>query len=238
MAIAFDATSSGNANATSLTFSHTCSGSERVLWVGCYVSGGDNITGITYAGVSMTKMVGTPMDSGYYLYLWYLAAPATGANNIVITPSGTRDMLAISSSYTGAKQTGIPDAQVTNTTVAGQTSMTTTATVVAANSWLVAIYRNNAGTWTAGANTLKRIQSPASSAMAIMDSNSAQAAGSRSLTATCSSASVTGIMASFTEYVAPSGPANLKSYNTNVKSNIKSIDTNLIANVKALNTNT
>ena len=34
-----------------------------------------------------------------------------------------------------------------------------------------------------------------------------------------------------------SGPANLKSLNTNLIANIKSIDTNLIANVKSLNTN-
>lgn len=34
-----------------------------------------------------------------------------------------------------------------------------------------------------------------------------------------------------------SGPANLKTYNTNVKSNIKSINTNLLANVKTLDTN-
>lgn len=33
------------------------------------------------------------------------------------------------------------------------------------------------------------------------------------------------------------GPANLKSYNTNLKANIKSINTNLIANVKTLDTN-
>ena len=33
------------------------------------------------------------------------------------------------------------------------------------------------------------------------------------------------------------GPANLKSYNTNLKANIKTINTNLIANVKTLNTN-
>lgn len=39
--------------------------------------------------------------------------------------------------------------------------------------------------------------------------------------------------------VAPavSGPANLKTYNTNVKANIKTINTNAIANVKTLNTN-
>lgn len=36
---------------------------------------------------------------------------------------------------------------------------------------------------------------------------------------------------------APSGPANLKTYNTNPTANIKTINTNAIANVKSLNTN-
>jgi hypothetical protein len=36
---------------------------------------------------------------------------------------------------------------------------------------------------------------------------------------------------------AATGPANLKSYNTNLKANIKTINTNAIANVKTLNTN-
>ena len=39
----------------------------------------------------------------------------------------------------------------------------------------------------------------------------------------------------YTEAV--SGPANLKTYNTNAKANIKTINTNPIANVKTLNTN-
>jgi hypothetical protein len=39
-------------------------------------------------------------------------------------------------------------------------------------------------------------------------------------------------------YTVAAGPANLKSYNTNLKANIKTINTNLIANVKSLNTNT
>lgn len=38
-------------------------------------------------------------------------------------------------------------------------------------------------------------------------------------------------------FTTASGPANLKSYNQNLKANIKSINTNLIANVKSLNTN-
>lgn len=38
-------------------------------------------------------------------------------------------------------------------------------------------------------------------------------------------------------YTLPAGPANLKSYNTNLKANIKTINTNPIANVKSLDTN-
>lgn len=38
-------------------------------------------------------------------------------------------------------------------------------------------------------------------------------------------------------YFTASGPANLKSYNTNLKANIKSLNTNLIANIKSLDTN-
>jgi hypothetical protein len=56
MAIAVDATSQDHsATATSLTFSHTCSGSNRILFVG--IVGDittDTVTGVTYAGVSMT----------------------------------------------------------------------------------------------------------------------------------------------------------------------------------------
>lgn len=37
--------------------------------------------------------------------------------------------------------------------------------------------------------------------------------------------------------VTASGPANLKSLDTNVKANIKSVNTNLIANIKSINTN-
>lgn len=39
------------------------------------------------------------------------------------------------------------------------------------------------------------------------------------------------------QYPFVSGPANLKSYNTNAKANIKTINTNAIANCKTLNTN-
>lgn len=46
---------------------------------------------------------------------------------------------------------------------------------------------------------------------------------------------VSGNVVSF-EMQEPSGPANLKSLDTNLLANIKSIDTNLIANVKTYDT--
>lgn len=46
-----------------------------------------------------------------------------------------------------------------------------------------------------------------------------------------------GFIQAFAVELPPSGPANLKTYNTNLKANIKTINTNVIANVKTLNTN-
>lgn len=46
-----------------------------------------------------------------------------------------------------------------------------------------------------------------------------------------------GMFAYYAVWSAPAGPANLKSYNTNLKANIKTINGNPIANVKSLNTN-
>lgn len=202
MAIARDAVSSGGANATSLTVAHTVTGSNTLLFSGFFISGGDNFTSLTCNAVNENLLAKTAMDSGYEMYLYYLAAPSTG--NVVLTPSGgSRDMMILNSSYTGAAQSGIPDASVINTTVAGQVSLTQTVTVVATNSWLIGTWRNDASVWVAGANTSIVASNAYNLAFDLMDSNSAQAAGSRSMTATCSLANVTGIMASFKPFVAP-----------------------------------
>jgi hypothetical protein len=61
------------------------------------------------------------------------------------------------------------------------------------------------------------------------------ATGNASLTFSNSNYSSGGIIA--IQPPAAAGPANLKSYNTNLKANIKSINTNLLANIKSLDTN-
>lgn len=111
--IAVDATSVGvNTTGTSATYAHTCSGNNRILFVALYVGSTTNlVTGVTYAGVSMTLVNSANVGAGSTRYLYSLIAPATGANNVVILTSASTIIRACSVSYTGVSQTGQPDAQ-------------------------------------------------------------------------------------------------------------------------------
>ena len=116
MAVAFDAATKSLETTTSpLTWSHTCTGSNLLLVVGITTSHSTspNCTGVTYNGVSMTK-IGADRDYvGGETTLWYLLAPTTGANTISAAftgGAGTERCFGVSVSYTGVAQTGQPDA--------------------------------------------------------------------------------------------------------------------------------
>lgn len=183
MAIALDAATDGGLvnPGTSLTFSHTTSGSNRILFVAAFGPSTDILTGATYNGVSMTLIDKTAVGGDLYIYLWYLIAPATGANNVVISASGSAQIQGGAISYTGAKQTGQPDASnKSNTDTTG--TPTISVTTVADNSWAVLALRPSVGgTPTAGAGSTMRVAPTDGFAMA--DSNAAiTPAGSYSMT--------------------------------------------------------
>lgn len=108
MALAIDAISSVHGTGSSLTFAHTCSGSNRLLvvWVS-YFDSADAPTGATYNGVAMTAIPSSTAANGNYKIAgFYLIAPATGTNNIVVSFSGAMsDMGAGAVSFTDADQT-------------------------------------------------------------------------------------------------------------------------------------
>ena len=134
------------------TYAHTVSGSNRILWVGACTHTTKTITGVTYNGVSMTKA--TDKTSGAYISLWYLIAPDTGTNNVVVTTDGGIGRFnSDCASYTGVKQSAQPDA--TNTGGPTNTSSYSQAlTTVANNSWSIAnIIGEAAASLTAGTNT-------------------------------------------------------------------------------------
>ncbi|CAB4132650.1 hypothetical protein UFOVP253_46 [uncultured Caudovirales phage] len=117
MALVYDtstSSNSGGAAAASLTWSHTMAvGSGGILVVApSYANPSAGlITGITYNGVTLTKIdssiANLGVGTGRGVELWYLLSPATGANNIVVTASGaTAPLNGGAISLTGASGIG------------------------------------------------------------------------------------------------------------------------------------
>ena len=196
--IAFDATTNGGTGTTSLTFAHTCTGSNLILFVaadGNITAGGDVLTGITYNGVAMTQVTGSPIaKAGRYFYLFFLVAPATGAHNVVISNPGSDFTAGAASSFTGALQTGQPDA--TNTSQASSvTHNTVVVTTVADNCWVVGASRQVTN-GTPDSGTTVRVSM--ANACSLIDSNQAKTpAGAYTLGLTFDSADNAFIAASF-----------------------------------------
>lgn len=233
-AIALDTTGTLYAlNTWSLSF--TCTGSNLLMTVGFNCTGAtDPYTSIKYNNVQMTAINTNNNYAGTeWAYHYQLIAPATGAHTVDIVSFNTWGTVI---SYSGVKQTGFPDSTATGVGTTA-TTITASTTVVASNCWLtmtLPFWQANSSTAGTG-TTIRGTQSN----RAMYDSNGTVGTGSQSLVATCDINPVGSYysIVSIAPFVAASGPANLKSYNTNLTANIKSIVTNLIANVKSLDTN-
>jgi hypothetical protein len=204
MAIAFDTSTDGGLSVavTSKTFSHTCTGTNLALIVSFFGEASDNVTGVTYNGVAMTRMgFIDPGGGDRFEFMYGLLNPATGANNVVISFSSSSATYAQSSSYTGVKQTGLPD-NVTTQANASASSSTTTLTPVASGCWLVMGSRTGGITVTAGAGTTMR-QTTAANGQNLCDSNGT-VSGSSSLVQNYSPSSTSGcVMISMAPVSAP-----------------------------------
>lgn len=121
MTVAFDAVGpsaagAGAAAAGSLTWAHTCTGSNLYLVAGVSLGSvafndtTDPVVSCKYAGVTMTSLgkqrSNNGLNAGGYVEVFGLAGPATGANNVVVTMTlSTDDISAGSVSFTGVDQT-------------------------------------------------------------------------------------------------------------------------------------
>ena len=203
MAIAFDSSTYGQSGAaTSFSFSHTCTGSDRILWVYVMVNTTGTVS-VTYNGVPMDPSDVNSGSFNHYQSMWYLVAPDTGANDVTVSVTSSSTMRAYAASYTGASQTGQPDAHVVPSEET-TTSYAKAITTVADNSWVVwGLGAMSGATLTAGSNTVVRHQPEVTAfGAAFCDSGTAfTPAGSQTLTVTSSSQTFCSIMASF----APAG---------------------------------
>lgn len=146
-------------------------------------SGTDSVTGVTYAGVSMTQLAKSSSGGVYYHY--GLAAPATGSNNVVVSVTGSENRWSASEALIGAKQTGQPDAS--NFGSSASSPNTVSVTTVADNSWLIGIAQGG-GSLTGGTGTTLRQDGTGGTDTVLLDSNGVKTpAGSYSLVCNYSS---------------------------------------------------
>jgi hypothetical protein len=113
MAISLDTSTNSGAKAAVSTFNwlHTVSGNGRIIVVGVGMrdaTAGDMVlTSVTYAGFALTKLRAdvVTVDTSFRSEIWYLIAPPTGSNSIVVTSTGTVEVSGGSaSSFNGVHQ--------------------------------------------------------------------------------------------------------------------------------------
>lgn len=209
MAIAFDAnTTVQTAVSATLTYSHTCTGSNLILFALVWTGGGSNTTGVTYNGVAMTIISTKAAAGATEMTLWQLVNPATGANNVVVSNNGAgaARSTSYSSSYTGAAQTAPIDlAGVAGPTTTTSYSQSLISTVD--NDWAIWMgYTQDVATETAGANTVIRYQDKTVIGSYLADTGTAQTpAGTVTMNITSASQTFESIMACFKPFTAATG---------------------------------
>lgn len=140
--IASDNNSEGSdtSSGATLTLAHTSAGSNRIM-----VMHGNNqllsstLSSVTYNGSGATLVFSITQSGAARLsYIHYLVAPTTGTNNIVWTwgASATNLRGGCVVTYSGASQTGQPDASG-KTEQASNITINTNITVVASGCWVI-----------------------------------------------------------------------------------------------------
>lgn len=233
MAIAFDAATKSSGTGTSITYAHTCTGSNLILFVLAY--GYPNpATGTTYNGVAMTRVTDQIMNAGGpYISVFYLINPATGSNNVVVSGAGLEGSSC--ASYTGVKQSAQPDA-FDSAQVDSASGVTDSITTVADNCWIFSGCQvpNGSANPSPSAGWTER-GTGGLAYQAIGDYGPKTPAGAQSITWTfgVTDRGAT-IEVSFAPVVA-AGPANLKTWNGLAKASVKTVDGLAIASVKTIN---
>lgn len=126
----FDATSAGTTGA----LSHTCNVSNGILFVDELDL--NTVVGMTYNGITMTKLAETLIEGGSGLTLrrWYLLNPPNGTHSI-----SAGGVVKLATSYSGVTQSGVPDSFNVNASTPAANPLTNATTVVDPACWLLGV---------------------------------------------------------------------------------------------------
>lgn len=122
--------------ASSLTWSHVSSGTDRLLTVEVSTEQSRTITGITYNGVPLTQAVSkTNTPNNLRVETWYLVAPPVGTYSIIISMSGSSDISAFAQTSTQVNQSS----PIGVTQVSGATSSSPNFSLVTSTNYSIII---------------------------------------------------------------------------------------------------
>lgn len=128
---------------TSLTFNHTVTGSNPIIFATDWTNASSTITA-TYNGASMQRANDPPsFAGGQYLTIFFKTAPDTGTHPVVISRTSSGLITGLAASYTGASATGQPNVTNTNITNSSSGDFTTSVTTTLDNCWTILTARNN-----------------------------------------------------------------------------------------------
>jgi hypothetical protein len=158
MAVTHSASLTQTVNSTPISF-NAGSGSDRFLVVGVLKQSNRTTTGVTYNGVALTKvatLADANVSSGEENTLWVSDGfePASGANNLALTFSGSGTFLAVATLWDGADQT-LGYESVTTSSSAASAAGSVTVTSVTDNCVISGFIRTGTS-WTADGNTTKQ----------------------------------------------------------------------------------
>jgi hypothetical protein len=110
---------------TSLTWNHTCTGTNQVLIV-CVITDQtfDPVTTVTYAGVGLSQIGSTQIAYNRTIAMYSLAGPLSGTNAVVVTTSAPTDIAGSGQSFTGCS--GVVDSFKSNLITGNNTLHPTT----------------------------------------------------------------------------------------------------------------
>jgi hypothetical protein len=170
MAIAFNAVSTSgllDAVVTSLTFSHTPAGTDRLLLVGVRTLHGNSTdgkaSGVTFDSQSMALhreyQIVTAGGDYQTVQMWKISPPtATTANVVVTFPGAPETGNAVALSFTGVSQSAPIDVDGSDASSLAATAQAVSVTTVAANAMVVSLIYSGAASGTLGAGPTQRDQ--------------------------------------------------------------------------------
>jgi len=194
-------------------------------------------SGATYAGVAMSLLAQGNDGTGNWHAEYYLANPASGANDFVVSYGSSRGYIqAFIASYTGVDASS-PEASNSSIGVTVGTSASIAVTTVTANAWVVgSAGEQGAGVTSAGSNTA--IEGTGANAARTYRSTLSPVGTPGSTTMNFDSTSGSSDWSVFAYSLKPAGgagPANMKTWDGLATASIKTMDGLAIASVKTWN---